>query len=175
MKKMIKIRNSIIIVLCITILLLCMGFVIVAVELKQKTDEIHSFDVSFDSIKKSSSIKGSTVEPVSTAEVLDGGKIINMDFVLNAPQDEITYTAVITNKGTLPAKIIAITESPDYTLSQFNNMISPVSIKLSDVVGKTIEANDEIELKIVVYYPPSTVATSTKKFNYKIGLIANSK
>ena len=175
MKKMIKLRNSIIIVLSVTILLLCIGFVVMALSLKYQKDKINTLDVSFTEINKSAPIKGSTIEPIGNAEISDNGKIINMSFSLNAPHDEITYTAIITNKGTLPAKIADIVESPDYSLPQFNNMISPVSIKISDIKDKVIKPDEELELKVVVYYSPSTQPATNKTFSYKLGLIASTE
>ena len=106
---------------------------------------------------------------------MDGGKKIDMDFVLNAVHDELTYLATIRNKGTMPAEIVDILESPDYSISSFQNMITPVSISLSDIRGKVIPAGETMNLKIVVYYPPSNLEVKKKTFHYSIGLITKSR
>ena len=173
MKNMIHIRNSVIIILCITVIFLAVGFIILSVKLKNKTDEVYTLNTVFTDISKTSSVKGSDKEPKSKAEIITSGSEINMSFNMNAAHDEITYVAKIKNKGSLPCEIVDIMESPDYKLEEFKKNISPVTISLTDIKGKIIPPGEELDLKIVVYYNTST--SGSKNFSYKIGLITKSR
>ena len=175
MKSMIHIRNSVIIILCITVILLGIGFIVLSVELKNKSDEVPVLDTIFTNIKKTTSVKGSDKEPTSTAEIVSSGEELEMKFNLNSVHDEITYVATIENKGNLACEIVDIMESPDYNNSEFQNLISPVSITLSDVKGKIIPPGEKLELKIVVYYNKKENVSGTKSFSYKLGLITKSR
>lgn len=174
MKKMINIRNSIITILCITIICLGIGFMVLSSEYKKEKEELDTFDVSFININKSSSVKGSEKEPDGNVEIITNNKEIDMNFRLNTTHDELVYIATIKNKGTLEAEIIDILESPDYKETNFKEMISPVTITLSDIKGKKLKPDEEIELKIVVYYNPSSKEVIKKNIKYKIGIIARS-
>ena len=175
MKNMIHIRNSVIVVLCITIIFMGIGFIILSVNLKKEKDMTHSFDVSFVDVNKSSSVKGSNIDPTGKADIVENGKELDMAFTMNAVHDELVYVATIKNKGTLAAEIVDIIESPDYKLDSFNKNINPVTITLSNIKGKIIPPGDSIELKIVVYYNPSTNAGGKKTFPYRLGLITKSR
>ena len=174
MKNMIHIRNSVIIVLSVTIVFMTIGFTLLAVKLKQLTNIEHSYNVSFTSIKKTSSIKGSNIEAVGNTNIVNNGKEIDMAFTMNAVHDELVYIAKIKNKGNIPSKIVDIMESPNYKIDKFNNLIAPVSITLSDIKGKTLLPKEEIDLKIVLYYNPTTKEVGKRTFEYKIGLITES-
>lgn len=169
------IREHLIVVLCGTIVCMCFGFIILSLAFKNEKNSVSVFDVSFVDIEKESAVKGSDIEPTATTDILDGGKKIDMDFTLSAVHDELTYLATIKNKGTMSAEIVDIFESPDYSISSFQNMITPVSISLSDIRGKVIPAGESTNLKIVVYYPPSNLEIKKKTFHYSIGLITKSR
>ncbi len=173
-KRMIRVRNSIILVLSFCVVFLSVGFIVLSIHLKQKIEEEHSFDVSFVDIKKSSSIMGSTIEPLGNAEITQQKKEIDFSFTLYSVHDEIIYLATIQNNGSLPAEIVDIVESPDYHNSRLEKLISPVQITLSDVKGKIIPPGEELQLKISVYYNPSS-STGKKSFDYKIALITKSR
>lgn len=175
MKKIINIKRSLIIILVITIVFLGIGFIVLSIELKNEKNEINNFDVSFTGIKKISSVKGGKISPKGETKVINHGKEIKMNFNLNSVHDELSYIATIKNNGTLPAEIIGIMESPDYSTNEFKSIIKPVTITLSDVEGKIIPAGEEIELKVVVYYNPTQDIVVNKKLNYKIGLITKSR
>lgn len=174
MKKMINIRNNIIILLCITIVLMAIGFIAISVKLKAYRDKEEKFDVVFYDVSKKSSIKGSAKEPVGNASIESSGKVLDMNFSLFAAHDELTYSVIIKNKGTLPAKIIKIHKNPDYSISTYKNLIYPVNITTTDVEGKTLLPGEELEYKIVVYYNPSVNKNVTKNFNYNLALITES-
>ena len=97
-----------------------------------------------------------------------------MRFILGATHDELTYIATIRNNGTLPAKIIKVLESPSYNEAPFDTLISPVTITLSDIEDKIIEPEEELELRIVVYYNPATAKVNKKVIHYNLGLLTKS-
>ena len=175
MKKRINIRNLVIIILCATLICLGIGFSVVAIQLKKEKAKNCSFEVVFSEVMKSSSVKGSEKEPTSDFKISDSGQTLDMNFVLNAPRDEITYVAVIKNEGTVPVEIVELMASPDYTGEKMQKLISPVTVKISDVKGKILEPDDKLEVKMVIYYNPSTAATVKKEINYKLGIIAKAK
>ena len=168
-------HKHLIIILCATIICMCFGFIILLLAFKNEKDSVPVFDVSFVDIEKESAVKGSDFEPIAKTEIVDGGKKIDMDFILNAVHDELTYVVTIKNNGTLAAEIVDIFESPDYSNSSFQNVIIPVSISLSDIRGKIVPAGETIKLKILVYYPPSNLEIAKKNFHYSIGLITKSR
>lgn len=174
MKKMINIRNTIIIVLCITIVLMAIGFIAISVKLKTYRDKEESFNVVFYDVSKQNVAKGSAKTPVSDATIDSSGKILNMNFSLFATHDEVTYSIIIKNRGTLPAKIIKVHKNPDYGMETYKNLIYPVSITTSDIEGKTLSPGEEIEYKVNVYYNPSTNKVVNKNFNYNLALITES-
>ena len=91
MKKMLYLRNSIIIVLSITTLFLGIGFIVLSVKLNNLSKQEHIFNPVFTKIEKISSIKASEIEPISKAKISDNGRIVNIDYTLNAVHDEIIY------------------------------------------------------------------------------------
>lgn len=170
MKKMISFRNAIIAVLCVTIIFLSIGFIVLSLKLKELKEDVDSYDVTFMSVEKLSSIKGSNIEPVSNAKIIDGHKEIEMQVDMNYVHDEVIYVATIRNNGTMKAKIVDVMGSPDYTVEPYKSALSPVTLTLSDVKGKVLEPNQEIELRITFNYNASNVPVK-KVFNYKLGLI----
>lgn len=176
MKNMIRIRNSLIIVLCITIVLLGIGFIVLSVRLKQKNDETPVLKTVFTKFNKTSSVKGSDKEPTSKAEIINSGSEVEMKFKLNSAHDEITYVGIIENQGNLPCEIVDVMESPDYNNSELQKLIYPVSITMNNIKGKIIPPGEKYELKIVVYYNVrDNVVSTPKEFTYKIGLITKSR
>lgn len=174
MKKLINIRNSVIIILCITVICMAVGFIVVSIELKKQKEIKNSFNVVFTKIVKSSSVKGSNIEPISQAQIDKNNHIINMNFQLNATHDEIIYIATIKNTGTIPAKIIDIIESPNYKDKSFSKLIDPVTIQISEMENKILQPEEETELKIIIYYNPSSLENTKKDFKYSIGLLTKS-
>ena len=173
MKKMINIRNSVIIILCITIICMAIGFIVISVDYTKNKNTDFSYSVVFNSIKKTSSVKGSNAEPKGEVSINDDSTEIDMHITMNSLHDELSFVATIENDGTVPVEILDIMESPDYKLDSFKKIIDPVKITLSDVKGKVIKPNETIELKIVFYY--ASQGNTPKIFDYKIGLITRSK
>ena len=174
MKSMINIRNSVIIILCITIILLGMGFMALSVQLNKKNSEVPSYKVIFTNIIKSSSVKGSNIEPTGDVKIVGDGHELDMNFELNATHDELIYIATIKNTGNIPAKIVKVMESPDYNKTGYQNAIAPVNITLSDVEGKILEPGEKLDYKITLYYNPSSNKVIKKNFNLNIGLLTES-
>ncbi len=174
MKKMINIRNNIIIVLCITIVLMAIGFVAISMRLKSYQDKEESFNVVFYEASRQNTTKGSNKSPVGDVSIDSSGKILNMNFSLFAAHDELTYSVIVKNKGTLPAKIIKVHKNPDYDIETYKKLIYPVTITTSDIEGKTLLPGEELEYKIIVYYNPSINSNVTKNFSYNIALITES-
>ena len=173
MKKMINIRNSVIIILCITIICMAIGFIVISVDYTKNKNKDLTYNVEFTKIKELSSVKGSSTAPKGKVEINEDSTEIEMNITMNAPHDELSFLATIENKGTVPIEILDIMESPDYKLDNFKKLISPVTITLSDVKGKVIKPKETIDLKIVFYY--NNGSNGVKNFDYKIGLITRSK
>ena len=173
MKKILDTKNNIIIVLCVTTILMTIGFIIIAINYKNKVSKSNSYNIAFTKVTKSSSIKGGSKDPTADVKILENSNEVNMKVTLNSIHDELSYTITITNKGTLPVEILDIMESPDYKLESFKNIINPITISLTDIKGKIIKPNDTIDIKVVFYYNPGNTNTP-KTFDYKIGLITRS-
>lgn len=173
MKKMINIRNSIIIILCVTIIFMAVGFIVISVDYTKNKNKDMSYNVVFDNIKELSSVKGSNTEPKGKVEINDDSTEIEMNITMNSPHDELSYITTIENKGTVPIEILDVMESPDYKLDSLKKLIHPVTITISDIEGKVIKPKEKIDLKIVFYY--NTGGSGVKNFDYKIGLITRSK
>ena len=69
MKKMINIRNSVIIILCITIICMSIGFIVISIDYTKNKKQDLSYNVVFEKIKKLSSVKGSNIEPKGTVKI----------------------------------------------------------------------------------------------------------
>ena len=175
MKKMIDIRNSIIVILCITIICMCVGFAVLSVELKKEKDSTPVASIQFTDVKLSSSIKGSDKEPSGKIDIVKDGLSLDMLFTMNAINDELTYIANIANRGNVPIEIVDLLESPNYKDHSFKDLIAPVTISLSDIKGNIVPAGEEISLKIRVHYAPGKITSVKKTIPYKIGLLTRSR
>ena len=172
MKKIIQTKNNIIIIaLCFTIIFMSLGYIIL---FSRKDTEEYSYNVVFSQVTKSTTLKGSEKTPISSYKIINNNEIL-FKYTLYYPYDEIAYVVHIENKGTIPCEIVDIMESPDYSSAQLKNMISPVSIKLSNIKGKIIPPNEAIDLKVSVTYNPTSKEIITRNFDYKIGLITRSR
>lgn len=174
MKKMINIRNSIIIMLCITIICMGIGFAVLSMQLSKEKKEEPYFNVSFVKVKEEPSAKGGTLSPIGSHSITNNGKELNMKFTLNVPNDELAYSIIVKNEGNIPAKIINIKETPDYINDvTAASEIYPVTITHSDIIGKVIEPGEERVIKLMVLYNQSQIK-KTKEISYNLSLIAAS-
>ena len=171
----INIRNNIIVILCLTIIVLCIGFSFLSVKLKKEKDTEFAFQVYFENIEKSSSVKGSSTEPFGKAEIINQKLGIIYSFSLSAIHDEITYLATIKNNSDISCEIVDVVLSPDYINSDFKKQIAPVEITTSDLKGKIIPPKEELEYKVTVYYMPSSLPLSTKSFSFQANILAKSR
>ncbi len=173
MKKMINIRNSVIIILCVTIICMGVGFIVLSMKLENEKNEVEKFSVSFKNVRKNSSTKGGKINPSGDVNIIAEGKELDMNFTLNNAHDEISYNVSVVNEGTMDAIIVDLMESPNYKDSKFSSMIDPVTITYNDIIGRELKPGEEVELKITVFYNPSTI-NGVRSFNYKLGLVTES-
>lgn len=174
MKKLINIRNLIIIILCITIISLGIGFAFLSVELEKRSDENLIFNVSITNVRQNTSIMGGTISPTATHNVTDNKKTIATQMNLYAPYDEVSYTITIENTGTITAKISDIIEIPNYTKDSIAiTEIYPVEITHMDIVGKVLEPGESVDLTIAASYKP-TATIIPKTINYQLSVISES-
>ena len=175
MKKLVQVRNRIIIVLCITIICMGIGFIILSMAFKKEKESISSFDVVFSDVQTIAFVKGSDIEPSGKIEVIEGGRELDMTFTLNSVHDEASSVVTIRNNGTLPAEIVDVFTSPDYSIETYQKLISPVTLTFSDLKGKIIPPGEEMELKVVAYYAPNSITDAKKVVRCKVGLITKSR
>lgn len=174
----VKTRKGLVIVLCVTIVLLSCGFVFLSMKLNSSLNKEEVFDVSFSDIKQLSSIKGGAIAPNGKLKISSFGKVIDMDFNLFNVYDEVQYEIKISNNGTLPASIVNLMLSPEYSDNSH-----AIKLSLSDVSGKIIDPGEEISAKLSVSYMPvgsSSIdgvqqrATGEKSLKGKIGILTES-
>ncbi len=171
--KKISIRNLIITLLCITVIFMAIGFIVMSQKFENIKKEEKTYDVVFTKIKEETSVKGGKNTPRCKNELQYQNHKINMNCTLYQPLDEVTYTAVIKNQGNLKAEIIDIIKSPDYLKENLKKSISPVVIKTTEVSGKILEPEEEINVKIVMAYQ-QTNNIKTIEFPYELTLITKS-
>ena len=174
MKSISSIRNSLIIILCCTVVCMGIGFIVLSMQLKKEKEREESFRVVFSKVEKTSSVKGSNVSPDGKVKIVDHGLGLDMEFQLNAFYDELTYVATIHNEGSIAAEIVGLTESPNYSEERFQKLIFPAQITISDVQGKIVPPEGDTTLKITIFYSPAGDNATSKKIPYKIGLLVRS-
>ncbi len=167
-------RNNVILALSITLVCVSIGFILLSLDWKNEKEKVSSFYVAFTKVNVLSSIKGSSLEPTGDIKITHKGQVLDMEFVLNAATDELSYDVVITNQGTMTAEVIGLLDVPSYMDKSFQKSISPVEITLSDVAGKVIPAGDSIHLTVKVYYPLKKELTGKRNIHYKVGLLTKS-
>lgn len=174
MKKMLAVKNNIIVILCVTIILMGIGFVFVSVKLENIKNMDQTFDVSFTNFRQITSIKGGIVEPSVKLKISDNGKILSFNYDMYTEHDEIDYEIIITNNGSIPAVINELMMSPDFKDNNVLNTISPISVSISDISGKLLEPGEDAIVKFSVIYN-SSAFSGHKNINGKIGIISESK
>lgn len=173
MKNIINIKNSIILVLCITIISMGIGFIVLSIELKSKQKEVNIFDIIYTDVEIISSIKGGKKEPIGKINILSNGKVLDMSFSLNNPNDELVYLVTIKNAGNISGEVIDLIESPEYS-TKYLTSIKPVKITYTDVIGKILEPDEETQMKIKVTYDKIEVPKKIS-FNEKLAIITESR
>ena len=176
MNKKGNIKNVIIVILCITVISMAIGYMVLSISLETVKAEEDIFDVRFTSFRLMSSVKGGEKDPVSNLEIDKKGKILNMDFELYKEHDEVDYEVTIKNEGTVEASIVSLFASPDYRDKSVLQTISPVMISISDISGKILEPGEETTVKISAIYNTGAVKKDKKmELSGKLGIIAESK
>lgn len=173
MKNILNIKNSIILVLCITIISMGIGFIVLSIELKSKQKEVNIFDIIYTDVEIISSIKGGKKEPIGKINILSNGKVLDMSFSLNNPNDELVYLVTIKNAGNISGEVIDLIESPEYS-TKYLTSIKPVKITYTDVIGKILEPDEETQMKIKVTYDKIEVPKKIS-FNEKLAIITESR
>ena len=112
MKKLVKNKNTIIAILCLTIIVLSIGFTLIALKLKERESKNKIYDVSIVRIQEGTAIKGGEILPTGTSKIENNGKTADFEFKLNNPKDTLTYIITVTNNGNIPAKLMSV---PDVT------------------------------------------------------------
>ena len=166
-------RNTIIVILCFTIICLSFGFVFLSMKLESYKNKDHIFDVDFLSVRKIAAIKGGVYEPVANLEIDKTGKIIHMDFEFF---EEINFEITIKNNGTDTASIVQILSSPD---AERLGKDSSIRIHLTDISGKILEPGEETTLKLSAIYQKESDGSfkdenSSHKLSGTLGIIAES-
>lgn len=173
MKKLIKNRNLIIMILCITIIILCIGFTLISIKLKEKDAEGKIFEVEIVNIQEGTAMKGGTVLPTGTYKIENNGKTANFTFNLTSPKDMLTYVITIKNNGNVKAKIDGLSESPDYMYDNNQaNSILPVIINHNDITSQELNPSEEIKLTVTVEFSSSAQAMN-KTVPYKISVLSS--
>lgn len=175
MKKNINIRNLIIVMLCITIIFMGIGFVFLAAKLDDANNKKDVFDIAITKVESQTSIKGGTIDPIATKELIDEGKTVRFNFTLNSPKDELAYEITIKNTGDVPAKIIKLISTPDYVNdSKLKTLIDPVTITHTPINNKTLNPDETVTIKLLVTYNMSNDAKQLA-IPYQLTVLATSK
>lgn len=173
MKKLlerINIRNLVIILLCITVILMAIGYSILSMKLN--TDDPY-FDVSFTKVELTSSVKGGDINPTGKYKINSFGKKLDFTFELNNPYDEMIYKITIKNEGNIPIEIKDVIESPEYTKDDnLMKKIEPIKISYNDVTETILEPDEETEINLIIQFNPGE--KQNKKIDYSFILIGSS-
>lgn len=153
MKKTVNIRNLIIIMLCITIICMGVGFAYLSVVLENKTKEKSTLEVTFTKVTAETPIKGGIISPSGEKKLLNSNKTLDFNFTLYTPRDELAYTITVKNTGTLTAKIEDVITYPNYIGDEEEKaLIHPIALTHNDLSNKIIEPDEELQIKLVVSY-----------------------
>lgn len=172
MKNKINIKNILIITSVFAIMILCIGFIFLSNKLHVKTNEKSILKVEFTKIQAETPIKGGIASPTETKKIINDGLTAKFNFILNAPQDELSYKITIKNTGTLPAKIINILSEPDYINdTSLQKNIFPIVITQSPITKNKLMPNEEVTIKLVVSYGLSA-ESGQKNIPYQLTILA---
>ena len=166
----INIRNLVIIFLCITVIIMAIGFSVLSIELK-KDDPLYK--VSFTSVEQTSSVKGGNISPTGKFKINTFGQRVDFKFELNNPYDEMIYKITIRNEGNIPAEVKDIIEIPKYTKDEsLSKSLEPIKISYNDITENVLEPDEETEINLVVQFNPGN--PQKKEVNYSLILITSS-
>lgn len=153
MKKKINIRNFIIAMLCITIIFMGIGFVFLSIKLDEQSKNAKMHNIVITKAEAKTAIQGGTLTPSAKKELINEGKTIKFNFILNNPKDELAYDITIKNTGNLPAKIIKLIATPDYINNQTSkSIIEPVTITQTQLENLVLDPGEKTIVKVIVTY-----------------------
>lgn len=166
----INMRNLVIVVLCITVILMAIGYSVLSIKLN-KDDPYYK--VSFVAVEQVSSVKGGKTNPEGKYKINSSGHKIDFKFSLNNPYDELIYKIKIKNEGNIPVEIKDIIEFPEYTLdTKLKESLEPIKISYNDVTENVLDPEGETEINLVIQFAPGTA--EKKDINYSLVLITSS-
>lgn len=173
MKKLIKNKNLIIMILCLTIILLSIGFTLISMKLKAEENSKKSYEVEIVNIQQGTAIRGGTVLPTGDTKIIDNGKTASFNFYMSTPKDTLTYIITIKNKGNLKAKIDGLSETPDYINdSNQAKLILPVIIHHTNILDQELNPGEEIKLTVTAEFS-ETGQIVQKTVPYKISILTS--
>ena len=153
MKETLNMRNWIIVILCITIVCMSIGFAFLSMQIEETNSKQATNDVSILSVTPRTPVQGGTKIPAGETNITNSGQTISFKFNLFAPTDEVSYRITIKNKGTIPAEIINLLEYPDYLNDEATaKSIYPVEVKHNNIVGKVLAPGEETELNVAAIF-----------------------
>lgn len=162
MKNKLKMKNRIIIVLCITIIMMGIGFCIVSMNLNEYTSK-KQFDVSIRTVIPGTITKGGIKEPISSYKLENNNKTVDFYYELENMNDSVTYTVIIKNKGTIDAKI-------DNIIFSNNSNSNDIEIKNNNLKNEILRSGEEEELNIEV----SINKNQKNSFNILVSILSSS-
>jgi hypothetical protein len=172
-KLKINFKNMMLSLLCIIIILMGVGFIYLGSKITACKDMNKTFAVEVIKATAGTTIRGGSITPTGSASIVNNGKTVNFNFILNNPKDTLTYNVVIKNKGTTSAKIDNIIEVPDYiNNSDYSKSIYPVVISHNDIVGSKIMPKQELTLVIKATFDSKQIAIN-RNINYQISILVS--
>ena len=150
------------------------GFAVLSMELENQKNNHPRFSLEFTKAEQRSLVQGGLNTPNVNSSIINSGQTININFELYAPRDEIGYKVIIKNTGNVKAEIVNIIEKPDY----INDLvvaqtILPVKISHNNIIGKTLEPEEEVELNIVAIFDYNALPMDMK-IPYQLSILTKS-
>lgn len=164
----IKTKNTTIIVLCITVICMVVGFIFLTMEWGKVNRDNPVFSVDIISAKQLTPIQGGNISPSINTSITNSNQTVTLNFNLHNPNDEIGCNLTIKNTGTITAEIINLIEKKDYIEDY------PINIKYNNIIGKILEPGEEIELNILASFSQVGIPQDIN-IKYELNLIAKSK
>ena len=164
MKKQFSIQTIIIFVLSIAIISMAIGFIVINNKLKTEEKVKEKYEVKINKVIKNNVINGSKKIVNTEYNIIDSNKTVELSMNFKDKNDSISYTVIIKNTGTLPAKI-------DNVIERTNFDTRLLSIKYNDIIGDVIEPKDEIELNVDINVPNKKIFS--KDLIYKLTILTS--
>lgn len=169
MSKQRNVRTGIIFGLCALVLCMGVGFAYMSQTLNINGTvnvEDASWDVNIASVTAGTPVQGATDVPKGSASITDEGKTANFEVNLYAPGDALTYTVVVKNDGTIPAKVSEVKET-------VTNADSKIKFNYDNIEGTKIAANGgTATMNVSIEYDKNTTSLATAaQINYQLTVL----